>query len=277
LEAPAKAVLNGVGWMILGDCARRVFLGLSLGVWLFNAACGSSRTYPIVIAISPTSAYVPVGYALQFSVTVTGTPNSYVVWTVGGVLGGTPTQGFISTSGLYTAPSTVPSPNQVTVGVVSQEDGTKFANATVTIIPQSGANTVTVASGQTVSNVNVRVAALTPTLAIYGLGECSGSVCSTAAAGLEVAPGSSATLYLVGAGVVSGTVYSVSGNPADVTVVQPTASQFSQTSNGTPAVSFDITVAAGAAPGPRNVMVSNPTSGELSAFVGGLLITAPGQ
>jgi hypothetical protein len=172
----------------------------------------------------------------------------------------------------------VPSPNHVTVTATSQEDGTKFASATVTIVAQSsGANTVQVASGQTVSNVNVVLSPLSPTLSIYGAGTCSGSTCSTAATGAQVAQGGSATIFLVGKGIISGTVYSISGKPSDVTVVQPSGSQFGQTSGGTPSVTFDITVSPNATPGPRNIMVSNPTTGELSVFVGGLLITSSGQ
>jgi hypothetical protein len=264
--------------MMRGKCAKWVVLGLGLGVLLWNAACGGTRTYPIVITISPTTAYVPTGSALLFSTTVSGTPNSLVVWTVGPDVGGNPTQGFISTNGYYQAPGTIPTPSQVTVRVTSQKDGTKFATATVTIVSQSsGANSVAVSSGQTVSNINIGVLPLTPALTVYGLGSCAGSACSTTATGLQVAQGGSTTVYLVGAGVVSGTVVSVSGKPTDVMVVQPSPDQFGQTSNGTPSVSFDITVSANAAVGPRNVMVANPATGELSAFVGGLLITASGQ
>jgi hypothetical protein len=264
--------------MIRGNCGARILLGLGLGVSLLGAACGGSQTYPIVLTLSPTTAYVPVGYELQFSVTVAGTTNAAVTWSVGNAVGGNATVGFITTTGFYTAPLSVPSPNHVTVTATSQEDGTKSASAAVTIVTQSsGANTVQVASGQTISNVNVEVSPLTPTLSIYGAGTCSGSTCSTAATGVQVAQGSSMTIFLVGSGIVWGTVYSISGKPTDVTVVQPSGSQFGQTSGGTPSVSFDITVGPNAVPGPRNIMVSNPNTGELSAFVGGLLIAASGQ
>jgi hypothetical protein len=92
-----------------------------------------------------------------------------------------------------------------------------------------------------------------------------------------VAQGGAVTIFLVGNGIVSGTVYSISGNPADVTVVQPTGSQFGQTNDGTPSVSFDVKVSANAVPGLRNIMVTNPTTSELSVFVGGFLITPSGQ
>ena len=85
------------------------------------------------------------------------------------------------------------------------------------------------------------------------------------------------TIFLVGSGLTAGTVYSISGPAADVAVTQPSGSQFGQTSNGIASVMFDIVVSAGATPGLRNIMVSNPATGELSVFVGGLQIAAPGQ
>jgi hypothetical protein len=264
--------------MIRGNCAARVFLGFGLGVSLLAAACGSSTQTPITVTISPMTAYVPASYALQFNAAVAGTTNTAVVWSVDNAVGGSSTVGFISQKGFYQAPVSVPSPNHVTVTVTSQQDDTKSASATVTIMTQtSSANTVQVASGQTTSNINIQVSSLTPTLSIYGAGTCSGSTCSTAAAGVQVAQGSSATIFVVGNGIVSGTVYSISGNPAEVTVVQPSGSQFGQTNDGTPSVTFDIMVSASAVPGPRNIMVTNPVTGELSAFVGGVLITPSGQ
>jgi hypothetical protein len=95
--------------------------------------------------------------------------------------------------------------------------------------------------------------------------------------GGEVPRGSSATLLLVGNGIVPGTFYQISGSN-DVTVTQPATSDFASCSgsgNGgatTPCVTINISVSATAALGPKNITVSN-TGGELSAFVGGLLIT----
>jgi hypothetical protein len=219
-----------------------------------------------------------VSSSFQFGVTVSGTPNSVVVWSAGGVVGGNATVGFISSTGFYRAPASVPSPAKVTITATSEYDAISSSSATAMIVSQtSGAHTVQVASGQTITNVNVQVPQLTPTLTIYGAGTCVGSTCSTSATGAQVTQGSSATLFLVGNGVIAGTVYSVSGNATDVTVTQPSGSQFGQTSNGTPSVTLSISVSPTAVPGLRNIMVSNPATGELSAFVGGLLIVASGQ
>ncbi|HXX22810.1 MAG TPA: hypothetical protein VEO19_06650 [Terriglobia bacterium] len=262
-----------------GNRAERVVLGLGLGMSLVAASCGwTPSSKGIVLTVTPATAYVPVSSSLQFGVSVVGTPNALVVWSAGGIVGGSSTVGFISSTGFYRAPASVPSPNQVTITATSQYDGVSSSSATVTIVNQSSsAHTVQVASGQTISNVNVEVSPLTPTLSIYGAGTCNGSSCSTAATGAQVVQGGSATLFIVGNGIVPGTVYSISGKPTDVTVTQPSGAQFGQTNNGTPSVSFDIAVSATAVPGLRNIMVLNPGTGELSVFVGGLLIVSSGQ
>jgi hypothetical protein len=95
--------------------------------------CGGSGNstppVPISVSISPTSATVTAGNNQQFNAIVTGTTNTSVTWSV---VGGT-SNGTISTTGLYFAPTTLPSPAQVTVTVSSQADSSKSASATVTI------------------------------------------------------------------------------------------------------------------------------------------------
>ena len=49
--------------------------------------------------------------------------------------GGNSTLGTISTSGLYTAPTTIPNPSQVTVTATSVVDGVTSASASVTVTP----------------------------------------------------------------------------------------------------------------------------------------------
>jgi hypothetical protein len=261
------------------NLVARILLGLVAGLSLLAAGCSSTPSSAgIVLTVTPAAAYIPVSSSMQFGVVVSGTANSLVVWSVNGYVGGNAAVGFISSTGFYRAPAYVPSPAQVTVTATSQYDAVSSSSATVTIVNQSsGAHAVQVASGQTISNVNVKVSPLTPTLAIYGAGTCSGSTCTTSATGAEVAQGATAMIFLVGKGVVEGTVYSISGNGTDVAVTQPSSSQFGQTTNGTPSVTFGISVGSTAVPGLRNIMVSNPTTGELSAFVGGLLITSSGQ
>ena len=74
-----------------------------------------------------------VGQTYQFTATVTNSTNTAVTWTAGGVAGGNSTVGTISSSGLYTAPAMVPTPQAVTITATSQADSTKSASASVTI------------------------------------------------------------------------------------------------------------------------------------------------
>jgi hypothetical protein len=101
------------------------------------AACASKKTSTssttVTLAISPTSASVTTGATQPFTVTVTNTTNTTVAWSVNGVVGGNQTVGFISSAGLFTAPSNVPSPATVTVTAVSQADTAVTISVQVTI------------------------------------------------------------------------------------------------------------------------------------------------
>ncbi len=107
---------------------RRMFL-LLIGITpaLFLAGCaGNSQTQPITITVSPQAVSVPVGQNQAFVATVTGTSNTAVTWSVAG--GGT-----ITLAGMYTAPSTVPTPPQITVTATSKANTAKSGSATVTV------------------------------------------------------------------------------------------------------------------------------------------------
>lgn len=80
---------------------------------------------PISVTISPTTATARVGKTVQFKATVQNTTNQTVTWSA--------TAGTISTTGLYKAPSSVPSSNPVTITAVSAADKTKSGTAAVTI------------------------------------------------------------------------------------------------------------------------------------------------
>jgi len=69
----------------------------------------------------------------RFTATVTGTSNTAVIWRVNGVQGGNATFGTIDSTGLYTAPATVPA-STVTVTASSQLYPTKFGAATVRVV-----------------------------------------------------------------------------------------------------------------------------------------------
>src|SRR6185369_12108317 len=82
-----------------------ILLLIALAVGILNVGCGgvtaapsaTSQTQSVSVAISPASAALQIGGSQQFSVTVTGSSNTAVTWSA--------TNGTISNSGLYTAPS----------------------------------------------------------------------------------------------------------------------------------------------------------------------------
>jgi RHS repeat-associated protein len=85
---------------------------------------------PIAVSVSPTVATLYGGQSQQFSATVTNTGNTAVTWSISPA--GT---GSISTGGIYTAPATIATQQNVTVTATSQANATKSASATVTLMP----------------------------------------------------------------------------------------------------------------------------------------------
>ena len=128
---------------------RRVIAGLVAGL-LHLAGCGGGGSgdngatapqppapppppAPIDVSVTPAAASVQTGGTQTFTATVTNTTNKAVTWQVNGITGGNPSVGTISTTGVYTAPATVPSPAMVTVTAVSVADPTRSGSARVTI------------------------------------------------------------------------------------------------------------------------------------------------
>ena len=88
----------------------------------------------VSVSVSPASTSLQVGYSKQFSASVSGTSNTAVNWMVNSQLGGNALAGRISSSGMYTAPSSVPS-TSVTVTAQSAAQTTASGSAAVTIMP----------------------------------------------------------------------------------------------------------------------------------------------
>lgn len=84
--------------------------------------------------VSPAKATMPVGTSRQFTVTITGTADQRVIWSVNDIEGGNATVGTISQLGIYTAPVTVPTPATVAVQATSVPHPGFFAEAVVTIV-----------------------------------------------------------------------------------------------------------------------------------------------
>lgn len=255
---------------------RSLALVASLGLALLATQCGGGVPSSggggttISVAISPTSATLNAGATQQFTATVTGTSDTAVNWSA--------TAGTVTATGLYTAPNPAPASGAATVTAASQADTAAAASAKVTISASTTSctfpftNPVTVTAGQKTTGVDVAVPTLTPTLLITAVGVGN----SAGAATVPVAQGSSASLLIVGEGMVAGTCYAVSG-PNDVGVTQPGSGSFfmcgpSGGAKNIPCAQVNISVTSAAALGARNILVKNG-AGEVSAFVGGLLIT----
>ena len=130
---------------------RRILLFLVLGAALFQADCagttsgssgnhGSPGTPPptplpasITVTVAPNPVTVRAGLTQPFTATVTGSANTSVTWQVNSVTGGAASTGTISSTGVYTAPATLPSPNTVTVQAVSMASSSASGQSAVTL------------------------------------------------------------------------------------------------------------------------------------------------
>ncbi|MHB8526404.1 MAG: hypothetical protein ACYDD2_09645 [Candidatus Acidiferrales bacterium] len=135
--------------MRLGQLATIVILA---GV---IAGCGGGASTAVTVTLSPVNQTVVLAGTQQFSASVVGESNTTVTWQVcnqapasnatgsstvsgitlptGCVTGGNATLGTVSTSGLYTAPATLPSPPVVSIVATSQAKTSAFAIVNVSL------------------------------------------------------------------------------------------------------------------------------------------------
>jgi hypothetical protein len=94
---------------------------------------GTTTTGTVTVSVSPLSVNVTVGKTFQFTATVSNTTDKRVTWKVNGIVGGSTSTGTISSTGLYTAPLTVPS-TSVRIFATSVADPTKIGLASVGVL-----------------------------------------------------------------------------------------------------------------------------------------------
>jgi len=75
-----------------------------------------------------------LGSTVQLMAPVTNATNTAVTWQVNGVAGGAVATGTISTSGLYTPPAAIPTPNTVTITALTQATPVASASMTESIL-----------------------------------------------------------------------------------------------------------------------------------------------
>lgn len=135
-SAPAEPALEHGGRFVCALCC------IAIGAVAIISGCGltnSSSSNPppnVTVTVQPATASVPLGQTQQFTATVTGASSGAVNWSVNGVAGGNLVSGTISSSGLYTAPQTLPSPSNVIVTATSQTALSSSGSASVQL--QSG-------------------------------------------------------------------------------------------------------------------------------------------
>jgi len=212
---------------------------------------------PITLTISPTAVTLTTSQHRQFTASVSGTSNNSVTWSVSGSGCSGSTCGTITSTGLYTAPASVPSPAQVMVKVTSVADSSRSAAATVTIIPPVGV-TISPTSASVVAGAHQQFSAsvtgnsnTSVTWSVSGSG-CSGAACGIiSSTGLYNAPGAvpspaqvtvKATSVADSSKSASATVtilpaVSVKISPAAVEVVVGEHQQFTATVSNTPNIS----------------------------------------
>lgn len=129
----------------------KVAFACLLALAIISCGGGSSTPPPPTISVSPASASVALGQTTQFTATSNSLATS-ATWSVNGVQGGNSTTGTIDSNGLYKAPSSFPSPNNVTVTATASSAS---ANAAVTVVfpnNNTGAQTAPVQMGTSGGN-----------------------------------------------------------------------------------------------------------------------------
>jgi hypothetical protein len=99
---------------------------------------GSSQPPPspssITVSVTPPSASVRAGDSYPFKVSVFGTANTAVTWSVNGVNGGSAALGTIDSNGNYVAPAGLPNPNTLAIRATSAADSSSFGSSSVSLL-----------------------------------------------------------------------------------------------------------------------------------------------
>lgn len=231
---------------------------LVLGASVAAAGCHTS-TAAVSVTITPSAATVLLNNAVQFSAAVSNSTET-VTWSVNTVNGGNSTVGTINTSGLYTAPSSIPPNTTITVGAAVQNTSAT-ASATVTLVSGLSVtvtpSTFTIGTGETLpffaTVTGVPFNAVT-------------STCNSAnpSSGLPLC--TAVTWTITGSGTINSStgLYTAPGTATTATITATSIYDSSATANAT------VTVVAGADPTLTSV---SPRVGALGAVFQDIYLT----
>lgn len=163
---------------------------------LVSGTATVTLTQPVTsVTVTPTTASVQTGGTRQFTASVANNANQMVTWTVNNVAGGNATVGTISSTGLYTAPASVPSPAAVTVKAASVAVPTATASATVTVTVPATSVTLTPSTASVPSGTTRQFTAVvnnnanqSVTWAVNNVAGGNSTVGTISAAGVYTAP-----------------------------------------------------------------------------------------
>jgi len=252
---------------------------------LGTAASPEPFTVLGIVTISPTSAVLFPTQTQTFTATVSGSATPSLTWSVNGVVGGNATIGTISSIGLYTAPAAIPSPPMVTVTAANTTDQTLSASATVAIVappdkifaqPVSidfAAPTTMAVNGLLARPVSVEFGGLTGQTAFLTSSPVAVArqpiiVTVSPSTGLRGATGLSVLVRGAGfAGATSVSFQLKGSNDANLSVTNLSVSP-----DGTEAT-FTLSIASGAASGPRVVRITTPAGTSTAAGTDGNLFS----
>jgi 6-phosphogluconolactonase (cycloisomerase 2 family) len=227
------------------------------------SGCSDSPSTPktVSVTVTPGTASVQTGATKQFTAAVSNASNAAVDWQVNGVAGGNATVGTISSSGLYTAPASVPAPATVTVTAVSQADSTKSGTASVTVTAPPA--------------VTVTVSPKTPSVAVNGTQQFTATVANSAntAVTWEVngTAGGDATVGTITAGGLY-TAPATIPNPVAVTVTAVSVADNTKFDNATVTITAAPAITVTVSPSTPSVPVNGTQ--QFTATVTGTANTA---
>jgi hypothetical protein len=110
------------------------FEAVDVSPLMVNASSGQATQSGVSVSVTPQSVTVNLSATRQFSATVSNSTATTVSWSVNGVPGGNASVGTIGASGLYTAPSVLPSPATVVIQATSNTTPSAFGTASVTVL-----------------------------------------------------------------------------------------------------------------------------------------------
>jgi uncharacterized protein (DUF1800 family) len=191
---------------------------------------GTFRAPPAATVTIGGASQIRLGGTAQFTATVTGATGTAVTWQVNGVSGGSAVTGTISSAGLYTTPSALPSPNTVTISAVNPAAKAPGSLTATLLNPIPAVSSATATQSGASANYNI---------VVVGTGFITG-------AQIQIG-GSPVTTNFISATELTATVTVVSGTTSlAINVVNPLSGGVpSATANASIAV-FNTTITAAA-------------------------------